>query len=121
MGELPRHVLSSSTSAGRLALLARTLQQPPWPACRSSSALPAIQPQRLPTKHHPRSPQVSPLEEVLVWSTLHDAESLLHPHHEAMLADWEEQYGWGAVPDLDQLAAAGDGTQAARAGLNSIR
>ncbi len=67
--------------------------------------------------------QVSPLEDSLVWGTLHDAEALLHPHHEAMRAEWEAQHGWGAVPDLEELAGAGagGGLQAAAARTHSIR
>ncbi|GAB4820172.1 hypothetical protein N2152v2_007218 [Parachlorella kessleri] len=101
----------------RFILLQADPQPTPWSRICTSQADCIL----LVADPHSTRPQVSPLEEGLVWSTLHDAESLLHPHHEAMLADWEEQYGWGAVPDLDQLAAAGGGTQAARAGLNSIR
>lgn len=68
--------------------------------------------------HHPPLFQISPLEDSLVWSSLHDAEALLHPHTEAMLAEWEEEHGWGAVPDLEEVAGA---QHAQRAGINSIR
>lgn len=75
----------------------------------------------------PRStqPQVSALEEALVWGSLHDLQALLHPHTEALLEEWETRQGWGAMPDLADMAqgaaAQHSSSGAAGAGVHSIR